>query len=211
MYLPPFREDDDDVLAGLIETYSFATLVSTGPDGATATHLPVVLDRSRGPRGTLRAHMARANEQWKGFDGTEQALVIFQGPHTYISPSWYETRLSVPTWNYMAVHAHGRPSLLNDPEAVIGLLRDTIAKYESNLPAPWSLEKLPQQFVAQMANQIVAFEMPIEKLEGKFKLSQNRPVADRLGAINALREHGEGDSLAIAEAMEASLNERFQH
>ena len=206
MYRPDaFREDDPEILARLIDGNSFATVISLDQNGMVASHLPLLLDRSRGPHGAMRGHMARANQQWKAFDGNTEVLVIFQAPHAYISPTWYETQASVPTWNYAVVHAHGAPHLLTEAAEVRDLLEQTIQKHESPFENPWSLDRLDPEFIASLATQIVAFEIPIARIEGKLKLSQNRPMNDRLAAIAGLRRQATPNSLAIAAAMEASL------
>ena len=183
MYIPAaFDEKDPGLLAEVIEAHSFATLVSTTPTGPVATHLPLLLDRGRGIHGTLRGHLARANDQWHHFD--RPCLAIFLGPHSYISPSWYQTQPAVPTWNYLAVHAYGTPRLLDD-EATAVLLDDTVRRYEASRPNPWD-GVLPDELAANLRAAVVAFELPIDRLEGKFKLGQNRSQADQDGVLAAL-------------------------
>jgi transcriptional regulator len=178
----------------IIRQESFATLVTVGEAGAPfATHLPVLVDESRGPRGTLLAHVARPNPQWRHFDG-RQVLVIFQGPHAYVSPSWYGVQPSVPTWNYVAVHAYGVPSLIEDEGRVRALLARLTDTYESGQPVPWRVEDAGDDYVRGMMRGIVAFEIPVDRLEGKAKLSQNRSAGDRERVRTALT--GTGDPLA---------------
>jgi transcriptional regulator len=187
MYLPDaFREERPEILHEIIRRHSFATLVSRGADGAlTASQLPFLFDPTRG---LLRSHMARANPQWQGFAQGGEALVIFQGPHAYVSPTWYETKQAVPTWNYVTVHAHGTPRLV-EATALRQIVEDTVKQYESAQPTPW-LMPLPEDYVATMLRAVVGFEIPITRLEGKLKLNQNRRPADVAGVINAL-ERGE--------------------
>jgi transcriptional regulator len=178
MYVPAaFRVEDTSSLYEVIEAYSFATLVSVTDDAPFATHVPLLFERrTDGP--ALLGHVARANPHWRRFDGSRQALAIFHGPHAYISPSWYATHPAVPTWNYVAVHAYGAPRVRDDDTWVSHLLDRLVAKYESALPEPWSGE-LPVPFRQRMVRAVVGFEMPVERIEGKFKLGQNRPAADQ--------------------------------
>ena len=205
MYIPQhFREERLDVVHDVIDEHSFATLVSQTPDGLFATHIPILLDRTAGPFGTLKGHVARANPHWQHLAGTE-ALIIFMGPHAYISPSWYATAGRVPTWNYVTVHAYGTPRLTDDPSAVRALIETTVGRYESGLEPPWDMSGLDPKAVDGLLQSIVAFEIPIARIEGKRKLNQNRSRADREGAVRGLRAHGHDDAAAIADLMEADL------
>ena len=200
MYVPKaFREDDVSRLHRFLGAWSFALLVTDVDGVPSATHLPLVLDASAGPQGTLIGHVARPNPQWQTFDGTRQALAVFQGPHAYVSPTWYATAPAVPTWNYAAIHAYGRPRVLEGPAAT----RDAVARLVAIHDPAWSLADQPEEFVAGMLRGIVAFAMPIERLEGKLKLSQNRPAVDRPGIVRALRAGGAAER-AVAELMDAS-------
>ena len=201
MYIPAhFRKDDPDHLLTFIREHSFGVLVTQEQGAPFASHLPFLLDTAKGAYGALRAHMARANPHWQHFKAGQEALVIFQGPHAYISPSWYENHPSVPTWNYTAVHAYGIPRLL-DAEELPAALRDSVAAYETPLPKPWSMESLTEEYIEKMTRAIVGFEIQILRLEGKFKLSQNRPEADRMGVIEALQQSGDPHRIAVAEVM----------
>jgi transcriptional regulator len=199
MYIPKaFREDDISRLHTFMEAYSFATLVTQHESIPFATHLPFLLDPERGPNGILLAHMARANPQWHDFASAQEVLVIFQGPHTYISPSWYEVELSVPTWNYAVVHVYGLPRLIEDQEELYNLLKTLIQTHEANFEKPWPFQ-LPDDYLQKMMRRIVGFEIEITRLEGKFKLSQNRTETERENVIAALQESS--DTLAVAELM----------
>jgi transcriptional regulator len=229
MYVPPaFREERPEVLHEVIRQYSFATLVSVLDGELFATHLPFLFDAGRGEHGTLLGHMARANPHWHAFEPAPDAdelsasngssgssglnsgrdgdapesLVTFQGPHAYISPSWYEAEVAVPTWNYVAVHAYGRPRIIPDPAAVQRVLRATVNTYESAFERPWAMDGLPDRYVEGMVANVVAFEIEITRLEGKRKLSQNRPRADQMGAIAGLRHHGGPEGAALAALMD---------
>ena len=199
MYIPKaFREDHINTLHKLMREYSFATLITQHEGVPFATHLPFILDAQRGPNGTLLAHMARANPQWHDFASAQDVLVIFQGPHAYISPSWYEVELSVPTWNYAVVHAYGIPRLIEDGEELYQLLKTLIETHEAQFEKPWPFQ-LPDDYLQKMMRGIVGFEIEITRLEGKFKLSQNRTEAEREKVIAALQKST--DTLAVAELM----------
>jgi transcriptional regulator len=197
MYIPPhFAQNDAACLYEAMERYSFATLVSLGGGGLEASHLPLLVDRSTGAQGTLIGHMARANLQWKGAAGQE-VLAIFSGPHAYISPQWYEATQVVPTWNYVAVHAYGRLELIDDEAEVRRLLERTVETYEAGQPRPWRIDE-PAEFVERLVKQIVAFRIPIARLEGKWKLNQNRPVEQRERVVARLLEQGDENGVAVA-------------
>ncbi len=201
MYRPRlFDIDDRETLFRFMRAQSFALLV-TATDGApVASHIPLYLDTD-GTGDRLLGHLAKANNQWQGFDGETEALVIFWGPHAYISPSWYETEIMVPTWNYVTVHAYGKPTVIDDPEPVREGLKHLVDAYESDATGPWSMDALPDDYVGKMLKGIVAFEMPIERLEGKFKLSQNRQPKDRRGAIQGLLDSGDTEAAEVARLM----------
>jgi transcriptional regulator len=208
MYIPEaFREDRKEALHALIERYSFGTLVTGGEGGLTASHLPFLLDPGRGPHGTLLGHMARANPQWRSFEGGGEVLVMFQGPHTYISPSWYEVELSVPTWNYIAVHAYGTPSLIEDGPALYHILEALVRTHEAGFPEPWPF-RLPEEYVKSRMKAIVGFEIPITRLEGKLKLSQNRSLTDQEKARDALLRSGDATSVELAKLMARTGEDR---
>ena len=201
MYIPAaFRETRLDALHGLIQANSFGTLVSQLDGELFATHIPFLLNAGLGPNGTLRGHFARANPHWQAFSGSE-SLAIFQGPHAYISPSWYASALAVPTWNYSAVHAYGKPTVMEDPTRVRALLERTVGTFESSLPEQWSTARVGDEYVTKLAQGIVAFEMPILRLEGKRKLGQNRPVADARSAAAGLQLNGDASGRAVAQQM----------
>ena len=199
LYIPQhFRVDDQDRLVEFIERHAFGTLVSSSVAALDASHVPFVVDRGTGVALRLRGHVARANNQWKALEGADHVVAIFQGPHAYVSPGWYAQHPSVPTWNYAAVHATGRARLMEEPELheLLMLLSST---YEAGRPKPWRMSELPAAYVDSMLEMIVGFEIEVERLEGKFKLSQNRP-AEIPRVIEALEREGEGE---LAELMRA--------
>lgn len=204
MYQPPhFREERLDVLHDLIRTHPFGAMVTVGADGLVANHYPFVIDQGQGELGTLRAHMSRANTQWRDLDGSRDALVIFQGVHTYITPSWYPSKAEsgkvVPTWNYALVHAHGRPRAIHDPAWLLRHVGELTAQHEAGRAEPWSLTDAPADFVAGLLKGIVGVELEISRIEGKWKASQNRPESDRAGVVRGLTEQGDERSLEMAE------------
>jgi transcriptional regulator len=203
MYIPAhFKETRLEVLHALMREHSFATLISMLDGELFATHLPILLDPAGGEYGTLRGHMARANPHWHAFaPDAAPSLVIFQGPHAYISPSWYVAEQAVPTWNYTAVHAYGRPTVIEDASSVRALLDETVGTFESGFARPWSTSTLTEEYLSGMARGIVAFEIPIGRLEGKRKLSQNRPVEDARGAGSALQSSGDALGQTVAALM----------
>jgi len=207
MYVPSaFRVDEPCKLAGFIQRHSFATLITHDGTAPFASHLPM-LYRQEGDHGTLVSHMARANPQWRDFAAGGEVLAIFHGPHGYVSPSWYETELAVPTWNYATVHAYGVPTLIEEPNLVVELLNETTSIYEASFEKPWR-DELPAEFLDKLAQGIVAFEMPITRIEGKFKLSQNRSESDIQGVIDALSRSGDAESMALARTMRDFLYAR---
>lgn len=198
MYIPhAFRNDDPEALYGFMRRYSFATLV-TGGSEPFATHLPLLLDASRGPHGTLIGHFARPNPHWQLDHQRNGSLTIFHGPHAYVSPAWYPSGApAVPTWNYAAVHATGRLTVIEDAAYVSDLLERMVRVYEAHQPKPWT-NPMSAETNAKLVAAVVAFEMPIERLEGKFKLGQNRKHEDQIGAIEGLEAAGGDESLALA-------------
>src|SRR6266511_5872245 len=204
MYVPKsFQIEDLTELHAFMRAYSFATLVTQQQGAPFASHLPFLLDAERGPHGTLLAHMARANPQWRDFAAGQAALVIFQGPHAYISPSWYEVAPSVPTWNYAVVHAYGVPRIVEDRSALYQMLKTLVDTHESTFERPWPME-LPEDYLDKMTHAIVGFEIAITRLEGKLKLSQNRGENDRRHVAEALAASGDPLGEGVAKMMNAS-------
>lgn len=197
MYIPRFNRIDDCVrITSFIRTHGFATLVATGDEGIIASHLPVLWDKTDSEWGTLRSHMARANPQWRYFESGKEILVMFQGPHAYISPSWYVMQHTVPTWNYAAVHVYGIPELL-DETALRKVVDDTTAQYESTMPQPWKLP-LTEDEIGKMLKAIVGFSIRITRVEAKFKLGQNRSIEDQDGMLRGLQESGRSGDAELA-------------
>lgn len=199
MYVPPsFDVSDERILESFISRYGFATLITSSSAGLIASHIPFTL-RKRGDANCLIGHVARANNQWRTFDGNVEALAIFHGPHAYVSPSWYATGPAVPTWNYSVVHVYGKPLAREDGDFTAAALRDLVARHEGARAKPWRIEDLAVDFYEKLTGAIVAFEMPIDRFEGKFKLGQNRSQDDRLGMLKGLDAEGSPDADALAE------------
>ena len=196
-YVPGhFRVEDAATLERFVAENGFATLVSTGPEGLWTSHVPLLVGRGSDGRLRLEGHMARANAHWESLESAAEVLAIFGGPHAYVSPSWYAHHPSVPTWNYAVVHARGKARIV-EPEALPALLARLTRKYEEARPAPWRMEDLPAEFTPKLLAAIVGFEIAVERLEGKFKLSQNRRPADLEGVIAALEGEGQGALAAL--------------
>jgi transcriptional regulator len=202
VYLPPhFTEDREAALLAHIERYEFGLLVSHGAAGQTASHLPFLALRRDGGL-VLQAHLARANPQVGDLDRGGEALAIFMGPHAYISPSWYAAGPAVPTWNYTAVHAYGAVRTIRDAAWLRDLVGRLSERHEAHEPAPpWRAEDLPAPFLAAMLHGIVGVELAVGRLEGKFKLSQNRPAGDRPRIAAALERRQDPDAAAVARLM----------
>jgi transcriptional regulator len=201
MYRPPaFREDRLDVLHALMQSHRLATLVTHGADGLNANLIPFTLDANRGDKGVLRAHMARANDQLAALRGAEEALVIFQGPEAYITPSWYAAKREhgkvVPTWNYVVVQAWGAPQVIDDADWLRVQINELTRAQEGARTEPWQVTDAPADFVAAQIRAIAGIEIPILRIEGKWKVSQNRPEADRRTVVAGLREEGGVDEMA---------------
>jgi transcriptional regulator len=200
LYLPPlFKEDRIDVLHDAIHRTGLATLITNTADGLIASHVPMLLDAQPAPYGTLIGHLARPNPQARGALG--EALAIFQGPEAYITPSWYETKRKtgkvVPTWNYVAIHAYGTVEFFDDPERLRDVVTRLTERQETPRAAPWAVTDAPADFIDVMLKGIVGFAMPIVRLDGKWKMSQNRPPADRSGVVDGLSADGREDVAAL--------------
>ncbi len=194
MYVPPaFTEDRVDVLQGAIRRTGLANLVTVGAAGLMATPLPLMIDPATGPYGTLYGHLARANPQWRETP-TLDALAIFMGPDAYVSPGWYPTKREtgkvVPTWNYITVHATGPIEFFEDAAELLDVVTRLTNLHEAGRPEPWAVDDAPAPFVAAQLKGIVGLRMEIRALQGKWKLSQNRPQADRQGVVAGMAADG---------------------
>ncbi|SRR5712691_5037995 len=198
MFLPPhFKEDDVARLHDAIRKSGLATLVTYGPEGLDASHIPMLLETEPQPFGTLIGHVSRANSQWRSFASDVPALAIFLGPEAYVSPSWYATKRQtgkvVPTWNYVAIHAYGQLQVFHDADRLLDLVTRLTHQQEDRRAQPWAVDDAPADYVQAQLKGIVGFELPIARLEGKWKVSQNRPAEDHAGVVEGLLTEGEAE------------------
>ena len=201
VYLPPaFTESRLEVLVEHIEQHDFGLLVSHGAAGLVASHIPFLIDCD-GEALRLHGHLARPNPQVGDLEAGGEVLAVFHGPHAYISPQWYATGPSVPTWNYVDVHAYGTVRLVEERDWLRGMLHRLSERHEARNPVPWRIEDLPGTYLESMLNGIVGIEIAVTRIEGKYKLSQNRPAADRPGIIAALDAQRDSDARTIAHLM----------
>jgi transcriptional regulator len=211
VYIPPhFNEERVDVLHELIRTHGLATLVTYGSSGLIASHVPLFLDTSTAgpdaPFGVLRGHLSRANQQWRDYSPEVPALAIFAGPQHYITPSWYPAKTEhgkvVPTWNYIVVHAYGRLETYDDRESLLANVEALTTQHEASRAAPWKVSDAPASYVDAQLKGIIGISLRIDRLEGKWKVSQNRSAADQASVASALQEAGTDTGVAMAETME---------
>jgi transcriptional regulator len=210
MYVPPhFVEDDKAALHRAIRETRLATLVTLGSEGLEASHVPILLDEGEGPFGVIRGHVARANPQWRRAATETSALAMFLGPDAYVSPNWYATKREtgkvVPTWNYLAIHAYGRVEFFEDAERLRAIVTSLTQRHEGRREKPWAVSDAPEDYIQAQLRGIVGFRLPIDRLEGKWKLSQNRPEVDRRGVIEGLEGEGGALESAIAQRMKDGL------
>jgi len=201
MYVPgAFDEKDLSVIHAFIREYSFGLLVSQNSKTLLGTHLPFLLKEKNGTHGELVSHMAKANSQWEAIEGQE-VMAVFQGPHAYISPSWYESTGVVPTWNYVAVHVYGTYRSINGMKETLELLKEMTDTYEASSPSPWKMESQAADFLGKMSQGVSAFKIEVSRLEGKWKLSQNHPKERREKVIRGLEKRSDASSHEIARLM----------
>ncbi|WP_257350772.1 FMN-binding negative transcriptional regulator [Pseudalkalibacillus decolorationis] len=201
MYIPKhFEMNEKAEIYDMIEQHGFATICSQHEGSPYATHLPLTLDRGEG---VLRGHFARPNTQWKDIEGQE-VLAIFQGPHSYISPSWYETNRAVPTWNYTAVHVYGQVEIVQSEKELMDSLRVMVQKYESP-DSPYKLNEVDPAYIEGSSKGIVGIKMKISRLEGKQKLSQNHPVERQERVIQQLEQIQSDNTKQIAQLMKENV------
>jgi len=211
MYTPRhFKDEDQASLFRQIEGTRLATLVTFDETGLAASHVPLLLDPTQGPNGTLTGHLAKANPQCQALANGAEVLVIFQGADAYISPSFYAAKAEhgkvVPTWNYLAVHAYGRPHVITDPEPLLAIVSGLTDKHEAARAQPWAVSDAPADYIQSMLKGIVGFAIPIERLEGKRKLNQNRSAEDIAGVSKGLAESQDQNDQQIARLMSQGEN-----
>lgn len=198
-----FQEKRLEVLHALVKAHPFATLVVQGESGLVVNHIPLLLCAEEGGHDVLRGHIARANPMWRELMPSTEAVAIFQGSDSYITPSWYPSKQvdgkAVPTWNYAVVHVHGVPRVIDDPGWLLAHLREMTDEREAGQASPWSVSDAPAEYIGQLVKAIVGIEIPVTRIVGKWKVSQNRPVADRLGVAAGLQKRADDRSCAMAE------------
>ena len=212
MYLPPvFREDQLEAQHELIRSCPLGTIMTAGAGGLMANLIPFLVYPDEGEHGVLRGHLSRGNAQWKELADAGECLIVFRGLDDYITPSWYQTKKEtgkvVPTWNFVTVHVWGAPRIVEDAAWLSSQLHDLTHSQEHARPVPWKIEDAPDDFIAAQMKAIIGLEIPISRIEGKWKLSQNRPEADRRGVVDGLRTQGER-SRAMADLVENRLKGR---
>lgn len=197
-----FEEPRIEVLHDLISKQSLATLIVMGSKGLNANHIPMGLSGARGSLGTLRGHVSRSNPVWKDFDPAVEALAIFSGPDAYITPTWYATRRetgqAVPTWNYVVAHAYGPLRVIEDPAWLRSHVEELTRHKEAGFPEPWTVADAPADYIARLLAGIVGLEIEVSRIEGKWKVSQNQPEANRKGVIAGLEAGGDPHGLVMA-------------
>jgi transcriptional regulator len=206
MYIPRTNQEDRiPVIHQLMEDHPLASLVTMGSSGLFASHIPMVLEQN-GAMGRLKGHVSRANTQWRDYDPSVQALAIFSGPQHYITPNWYpekqETGKVVPTWNYVVVHAYGFLKVVEDTQWLMDHLKSLVSIHEAESPVPWKIDDAPADYIASQIKGIVGLEMEIQRLEGKWKVSQNRSAKDRSAVADGLNKLNTAESLAMKALVE---------
>lgn len=211
MYLhPQHRLDDTEALHALMAQNPLGAWVCHGPQGLVANHVPFWLDRSRGPLGTLVGHVSRANPVWSVLGPAVPSVVMFQGPQTYITPNWYPGKAQhgqvVPTWNYLVVHAHGVARAFDDRAGLLAMLNQLTNAQEAGQPVPWRVGDAPPAFIDQFLRAIVGIEIPMDRLEGKRKASQDEALPDRLGTVQGLRALATDQAAAMADLVAQAID-----
>lgn len=210
MYLPKYHQlADREAIWALMQTHALGAWVCCTTEGLIANHLPLFLDRTRGPHGTLMGHVSRANDVWQVLRPAAPSVVMFQGPQAYITPGWYPGKTEhgkvVPTWNYMVAHAHGVARAVEDPHWLLDMLNRLTHAHESQQATPWRLEDAPDGFIASMLQGIVGIEIPIDRLEGKLKVSQDEALPDRLGTVAGLQAEAGDEARAMAALVQQAI------
>lgn len=210
MYVSRHHElKDRDAIFGLMEAHPLGAWVCHTPSGLLANHVPFLLDRSRGPFGTLVGHVARANPVWRALGADTPSVVMFQGPQAYISPGWYPGKAEhgkvVPTWNYTVAHAHGTARAVDDRDWLLDMLNRLTDTHEAARPAPWRVGDAPADYIDRMLRAIVGIEMPVDRLEGKLKASQDEDLQDRIGTARALETDPRESAARMADLVKKAL------
>ena len=209
MYQPLFREERLEVMHQLMQTYPLATLVTSQNNGLAADHLPLILHPEMSPNGTLHGHFSKGNPLWRTPPTSREALLVFQGPQTYVTPSWYPSKQEhgkvVPTWNYACVHARGTIEFIEDPKWLLQHLMQLTSAHENHRTTPWKVSDAPTDFIARQLKGIVGIQLQIESLEGTWKMSQNRPEQDIAGVLEGLQKKPNTTASDITELVKSSI------
>ena len=210
MYLPRYHQAPSAAaLLSLIDAHALGAWVCHTPDGLVANHVPFVLDRSRGPQGTLIGHVARANPVWRALAAGQPSVVMFQGPHAYITPTWYPGHAAhgrvVPTWNYAVAHVHGQARVVEERGWMLDMLERLSAVQEAGQPQPWQMADAPADFMDRLLRAIVGIEISIDRIEGKLKASQDEDWADRQGTVQGLRAMPDSQAQAMADMVQQAM------
>lgn len=213
LYIPKHYENSDvRQLHALIDQHPLGTWVTVGSEGIVANHIPFLIDAQRGEFGTLVAHIAKANPVWRALADGNESIVIFHGPEAYVSPSWYPSKKEhgkvVPTWNYVAVHAHGPARAIHEHAWLMALVERLTARHEAGRAEPWKVSDAPADYVARRINAIVGIEIPVMRIEGKWKVSQNQPRADMQGIVAGLDGEARTGSAQMARLVEKHFGDR---
>jgi len=201
VYIPkPFLVEDRKVIVAFMQQFDFAAVVSHSDTGFVASHVPVLI-REVGSELHIVGHVARGNSHWRLMESQAESMVIFQGPHAYVSPTWYAVSPAVPTWNYAVVHAYGAARVREDATFIAGVVEDLTRRYEEQREHPWSTQAVPGESYEKLLNAIVGFEISVSRCEAKFKLGQNRSVEDRAGTIAGLERESSPKALELAHFM----------
>jgi len=212
MYIPRYhQQNDQEAIVGLIDEYPLGAWVVAGPDGLIANHVPFYLERSKGELGTLIGHVSRANPVWRELEAGIASVVMFQGPQSYITPNWYPSKAEhgkvVPTWNYAVTHVHGTARAIEDREWLVAMLNQLTTANEANQPTPWRVNDAPPEYIDKLLRAIVGIEIPIDRLEGKLKVSRDEAIQDRQGTVTGLRKVSGDRAEAMATLVSNAIDE----
>lgn len=210
MYIPEcHKQDSIDGIVNVIESYPLGGWVLFDGGELISNHIPFYFDRNKGPFGTLIGHVSRSNDVWKKLEQNSPSIVIFQGPQIYITPNWYPGKKDhgkvVPTWNYHVVHAHGVARAIEDREWILDMLNKLTIQFEASQKNPWRVEDAPSDFIQKLMGAIIGIEIPIERLEGKLKASQDEDMLDRKGTVIGLRNSSCSQSIAMADLVDRAI------
>ena len=208
------RLDDREAIIALVRAYPLGAWVCQSERGLVANHIPFVFDASKGPHGALIGHVSRANDVWRDLESAPPSVVMFQGAQAYITPAWYPSKNEdgkvVPTWNYIAAHAHGAARAIHDPDWILRMLNQLTDSNEAGRTSPWQVGDAPPSFIERLSRAIVGIEITVERLEGKQKASQDEAMQDRLGTVDGLQQLGTTGALSVAAFVKHAIDSEAQ-